>query len=75
MNDSEIKIILDNMSKWNTLLLDQNKTLFEKVDKINETLAKKDKNDEKRLTRLEIKSGLWGLVGGILSTLGIHVWK
>lgn len=75
MSDEKIDLVIDNDREWRKLLLDQNKELSEKVDKINDNFATKAKNDERRLTKLEIKSGFWGLVGGILSFLGIHVWK
>jgi GTP-binding protein EngB required for normal cell division len=73
--EDKTNLALDNDREWRKLLLEQNKTLFDKVDKINDNLSKKAKEDEKRFTRLEIKSSMWGIFSGILSTLGIHIWK
>jgi hypothetical protein len=34
--------------------------------------AKDAKDIEGRLTKVEVKSGLWGALGGILTALGLH---
>ena len=45
--------------------------LEEKLDDIDEKLSTMDKNVEHRVTALEVKSGVWGVLGGFLSAIGI----
>ena len=75
MSNENFDLVIDNDREWRKLLLDQNKELFKKIDKLDENFSKKCVNDEKRLTRLEVKSGMWGLIGGALTFFGINIFK
>lgn len=35
--------------------------------------AERDREASDRISAVEVKSGLWGLVGGLLSGVGIHL--
>ena len=45
-----------------------------RVDEAVEALAVHKQDVEHRLTKVEVKSGAWGAVGGFLSGLAIKFW-
>lgn len=54
-------------------LTDDVRYIRERVDDHGQQLADLRVSVEHRLTRVEVKSGIWGLLGGLLSGLGIHL--
>lgn len=55
-----------------SVLNDNVQYIRDKVDEVQKTQTEFRISVEHRLTSVEIKSGLWGALSGILSTFGIH---
>ena len=64
----------ERQSAWNAL--NENVLyIHEKVDTIEKTQTDFRISTEHRLTSVEIKSGLWGAISGLLGSVGIHWFK
>lgn len=64
MNDSEIKHLIENEKEWRIYLLKQLDNVISKQNTI-------EKNQIELTTRFNLKSGLWGTLGGIIATVSI----
>jgi hypothetical protein len=70
-----IDIILDNDREWRKLLLDRQDILFNKIDKLSDCLSEEQKRVEHRITKIEVKSGFIGFIGGVCAYLGSLLFK
>jgi len=67
------KLVLNELSRHNVLIEEINKDINKKLNDFDRQIYEKMNFIEKEIVSLKVKSGVWGIVGGLVITVPVLI--